>query len=581
MRYLVALVALVAAISPLAAKDEKWFELSSEHFLLFTDAGEAKGRRLLADFENRVAAFGLAFGKVPRRQLPIEIFLFNSEPDYIEALPRARGEEQLTKSAYLLRGPDRVFIVAKDRSPSDIADDVGHTLGHVLHERYGMWRPFWLAEGAAEYVRKVGRSAGTKTISERDGFTVADIITIVPSATYNDNEPAGAFRIQSHRLLRILLDEQSDTLKRFFETLRAESETLPKIDLNAEALDARLKTHVETALKAPPVTAAIRSAEADAGKLAIHRGDLLLATDRVSDANRWYNADSKDARAARAIITRFSRSPAEAVRVLDRASRELPENGLVQYHFGVMEVQDKKDIQAQAAALERAIELMPLMGRAYAELARVYVLDGRAEKALPLIARALELEPEYADRYYEIRADAQVALGNLDKAFRDINIASELPHADRSVVEKFSLKISAVRKKIENVRREIAARELEELRAVVRARADEIEPPKKPAPPPPPAPTGSINFEIETRAPIEIVQTVYPDYPEALRNKGVAGRIVLQVEIAPEGKVKAANVVSSQVPDLNTATMDALKKWTFKPGARAVSVRVIMTYSLQ
>src|SRR5688572_26364942 len=120
---------------PLWGKDEKWFEVSSEHFLLFTDAGEAKGRRLLADFENRVAAFALVFGKVPRRQFPIEIFLFNNEPDYIEALPRTQGEERLTKSGYLLRGPDRVFIVTKDKSPEDIANDVGHALGHVLFER--------------------------------------------------------------------------------------------------------------------------------------------------------------------------------------------------------------------------------------------------------------------------------------------------------------------------------------------------------------------------------------------------------------------------------------------------------------
>src|SRR6185503_13372858 len=110
--------------------------------------------------------------------------------------------------------------------------------------------------------------------------------------------------------------------------------------------------------------------DADMAKLAIHHGDLLLATDRQADAARWYNADSKDARAARAIITRFSRPGPEAVRVLDRASRELPDYGLVQYHFGAMEVTEKKDIESQVAALERAVQLMPLMGRAFAELAR-------------------------------------------------------------------------------------------------------------------------------------------------------------------------------------------------------------------
>ena len=125
-----ALLLLSLLIPALHAKDPKWFEVSSEHFLLFTDTNEAKGRRLISDFENRVAAFSQAFGKVPARQFPIEIFLFNNEQDFIEALPHAQGEEQLKKAAYLLRGPDRTFIVAKDKSPDDIANDVGHGLGH-------------------------------------------------------------------------------------------------------------------------------------------------------------------------------------------------------------------------------------------------------------------------------------------------------------------------------------------------------------------------------------------------------------------------------------------------------------------
>ena len=58
---------LLCWIRVLHAKDPKWFEMSSEHFLLFTDTNEAKGRRLISDFENRVAAFSQAFGKVPAR----------------------------------------------------------------------------------------------------------------------------------------------------------------------------------------------------------------------------------------------------------------------------------------------------------------------------------------------------------------------------------------------------------------------------------------------------------------------------------------------------------------------------------
>src|SRR5580692_2396126 len=163
MRYRVILLALLcfAGASPsLHAKDAKWFEVSSEHFLLFTDTNEMKGRRLVADFENRIDAFSQVFGKVPVRQFPIEIFLFKEEQDFNEVLPRvkvaqdtvrlingvpvAEAPEPVRKTAYLLRGADRIFIAARDKSPDDLANDVGHALGHALFERYGMWRPFWL-----------------------------------------------------------------------------------------------------------------------------------------------------------------------------------------------------------------------------------------------------------------------------------------------------------------------------------------------------------------------------------------------------------------------------------------------------
>ena len=141
------------------------------------------------------------------------------------------------------------------------------------------------------------------------------------------------------------------------------------------------------------------------------------------------------------------------------------------------------------------------------------------------------------------------------------------------------LKISAIRKQIESVRRAAAQRELDGLEKEVRAEVLEREPPPKPAPPPPPVPAGSIKYEIETRGPIEVVDAVYPDYPEALRKNGNAGTVSLRVDVGPDGKVKSATIAGSQLQDLNNAAVEAVKKWTFKPGNR--SIRVILTFSLQ
>jgi TonB family protein len=198
---------------------------------------------------------------------------------------------------------------------------------------------------------------------------------------------------------------------------------------------------------------------------------------------------------------------------------------------------------------------------------------------MPLIAKALELEPEYADHFMEIRANADLALGETQRAFRDINIAATLPHGDKAATEHYVLSISALRKKIENARRDVDERELQALRKEVAAEAERREPPRPIAPPPPPVPAGRIEYQIEARAAIEVVDVVYPEYPEELRKSGSSGTVALRVEVGPDGKVKTIAVATSQLAAMNTATVEAVKKWTFKPGNR--SIRIIFSYLLK
>jgi TonB family protein len=74
---------------------------------------------------------------------------------------------------------------------------------------------------------------------------------------------------------------------------------------------------------------------------------------------------------------------------------------------------------------------------------------------------------------------------------------------------------------------------------------------------------------------------VFPDYAEALRKKGVAGRVVAQVDVGADGKVRNATIVTSQAPEMNTVTIEALKRWSFNTSNRSLSIRVVMTFALQ
>jgi TonB family protein len=428
------------------------------------------------------------------------------------------------------------------------------------------------------------RDPDTRKISEEDGFPVRDILTIVPSAVYDDNSDGGAFRKQAYRLLRLIMADNPQIVRDYMKALRAEDGNTARIAIQAEAYEDRLKSYVETKLDAPSLLGGVTAREVDSARVAVHRGDLLLAAGRTSAAADWYNGESAEARAARAILARFSRSTTESSRILDRASREMPEIGLVQYHFSALELQNERDVAAQAAAADRARQMLPLLGRAHAELARLYVLTGKAEQALPLLDAALAREPEFADHFYQIRAETLLALGRHDDAFQAMNHAAALPHSDKEASERYSAAVLGFRRKIESARRDADDQRLQRLRNEVVAEVRQREPLPPPPAPAAPVPEGRINYQIEARVALEVMQVVYPEYPEAMRRAGTTGNVTLAVIVAANGSVASATVVNSALPALNAAVVDAVKRWTFNPAQRAGTtrtLRIVFSFLLQ
>jgi TonB family protein len=578
-------VLLLAFSAPARAAEPVWVQVSSPNFTVFTDTTELKGRRLLEDFEGRLAALKSVLGNIPNRQFPVEILLFSKKEDLNPYLPTRTSSEEVIelKSAYLVRGADRIFIVARDKAPEDIADDVGHALGHIYFERLGLWRPFWMAEGAAEYFRKVGRSPDTKRISEKDGFTVADLLDIVPSKDYKDDEKPTVFRAQAHRLFRLLASENNAAFREYVSALKTIDGKGAKPKVDVPALQARFDVYTETRI-APGdgmISIKVLSPAVNAG---VERGDALVAMKRTSEAGEWYSADTREARISRAILSRYSRGSNEAIRTLDRASREFPDSGLVAFHLGSIVTKAPADIEIQVHALERAAELLPLLGRVRGQLARVYTLAGNGQEALMQIDRAIELEPEYADEFYEIRADALLTLARYADANKAAQMAAALPHLDATQDYKF--KASEMERRVEQTRREAEGRQLQRIEAEVRAQVAEREPPPPPKPPPPPERVGSIQYTMQSTRQTSIVSAPLPTYARALIQKGSAGEITLQVTVGPDGKVTQVSIAQSQLPEMNADTIDAVKRWTFTPanagrGPIGFDAKIVVRFTVQ
>lgn len=71
-------------------------------------------------------------------------------------------------------------------------------------------------------------------------------------------------------------------------------------------------------------------------------------------------------------------------------------------------------------------------------------------------------------------------------------------------------------------------------------------------------------FVIFQDAPVPFYSCT-PNYPKLLKSKGVQGTVILEVEIFKNGSVGAIEIKKSVHPDLDKASINAVKKWKYKP----------------
>ena len=61
---------------------------------------------------------------------------------------------------------------------------------------------------------------------------------------------------------------------------------------------------------------------------------------------------------------------------------------------------------------------------------------------------------------------------------------------------------------------------------------------------------------------------VNPYYPKDLRSRGVEGWVLMEVEVADDGKVTSSRVIdASPESGFNEAALSAVNKWIYKPGS--------------
>ncbi len=91
-------------------------------------------------------------------------------------------------------------------------------------------------------------------------------------------------------------------------------------------------------------------------------------------------------------------------------------------------------------------------------------------------------------------------------------------------------------------------------------------PPQAPSPPPPPPPAppaGPMRVD-ENVTPPEPISMPAPPYPEAARQAGIEGTVVVRYVVSASGDVTSAEVVRGPA-ELGAACVSVVRAWKFKP----------------
>jgi tetratricopeptide (TPR) repeat protein len=151
-------VALVSCLPASAADQPQWIRVSSDHFIVLTDAGQKKGHEVAARFEQMRATFGqLLVRKKLRMSEPLEIIAIRDDKEYAQLAPLQNGQPT-NASGFFLSGDDRVYVVL-NLFEADSWRAVEHQLAHyLLNYNYPPTQP-WFDEGFAEYFASLNFTA--------------------------------------------------------------------------------------------------------------------------------------------------------------------------------------------------------------------------------------------------------------------------------------------------------------------------------------------------------------------------------------------------------------------------------------
>lgn len=443
----------MACLTP-ALCDDRWIQVKSAHFLMFTPNGERQAKEAVEHFEQVRSFFLEASASKTAPSEVVRIVAFRGEKGY---QPYQYNSGAI---AFYLGTESQDFIVMRDLETQSYPIAV-HEYTHLIVQHSGMKLPVWLNEGLADiystlephgsYVL-IGRplSGRVYSLTQTKWLPLAALFAVgQDSPYYNEREKMSIFYSESWLLADMLVRSPNYSGK--FNALVAQlaaahstAEALASVygkDLTAVMADMRTYFQENMAGRTILVTKfpvqlekLAEEPEAEPAsdlELRLTLADLLIGERKSEEAAAALTALSREyAQSPRVeevwadMAWRQSRFP-EMASHCRKAFALGSENAKLLVECAAVEMNQGVPRAEVIPVFERALKLDPHNDRARLQLAFLLLGEQKFGAALAQLAGIHSVKPDEASRFYQARGFAKERLGSEEEARKDLELAKK------------------------------------------------------------------------------------------------------------------------------------------------------------
>jgi tetratricopeptide (TPR) repeat protein len=404
---------------------QKWIELRSANFRLFSNAGRSATRQVAVDLEQLRAVLDELTDYNLQSPTPTLIYVFKGDRSFLP-YKVLHGDRPAALTGYFISG-DSANYIALNAAARDSSPIVYHEYVHYVSDN-NMWNlPLWMSEGLAEFyesfrvdgdtvyiglplVRHLALLKGAVPIPLEQLFAVDS-----SSELFDESDRMGVYYAQSWALVHYLLlgnQERRQQLDVYLGMVRngatQDQAFAASFSTDYGGLEAELRAYLRS-LRLPWIET---TTEIDLDRefevrvmpyaeVLYRLGDLLASQQPERPERRTYfevsaRIDPEYGRSLSALAVEAEKMAdwETASDLHERASNTSPDDPIVLFRWGEFMSRRGRDYRQAAAALTRSTELDPSFAPAWAALARVYADAGDdSEEAIEAARIASSMRP--------------------------------------------------------------------------------------------------------------------------------------------------------------------------------------------